>query len=245
MSALSIRFVRTAAELRDVGQFRHAVYVEEMGRHADSPTPSRLLVDALDEGAYIIAAWRGTEVVGTVRISLCGSSDIGAYERWYRAPAVAGTAWPLRTAVLTRLMVAPAFRRTTLSARLCGRCFSFGLAKGVTCALMDCNEHLLPYFARIGWKLRGSFVHPDYGRVFTHSFDLTDAEHLLGLRSPILRAAGSAGSCQDGVACPTTPAMVAACLKKPAISDLAAFAPRGIGPWQRGSARARAGFRGD
>ena len=193
MGALSIRFVANAAELRRVGRFRHAIYVEEMGRHDDAPGGDRLLIDALDRGAYIIAAWDGTEVVGTVRISLCGSADIGPYEGWYRAPDVAGPAWPLHTAVLTRLMVAPAYRRTPLSARLCAACFSFGLARGITCALMDCNEHLLPYFAKFGWELQGSFDHPDYGRVFTHSLDLTDATRLRGLRSSIPARGGQSG----------------------------------------------------
>ncbi|WP_395613157.1 GNAT family N-acetyltransferase [Allosphingosinicella sp.] len=214
MGALSIRFVSNVAELRQVGRFRHAVYVEEMHRHRDRPDGDRLLIDPMDDGAYIIAAWDGTAVVGTVRISLCGSAGIGAYEDWYRAPEVAGSAWPSRTALLTRLMVAPEFRRTTLSARLCGACFSFGVARGVTCALMDCNEHLLPYFARIGWILQGSFDHPDYGRVFTHSFDLADVGRLRGLRSPLLRAAAGADS--GGAAIVTTSAMVAACMERSA-----------------------------
>jgi GNAT superfamily N-acetyltransferase len=218
VGALSIRFVANAAELRKVGRFRHAVYVEEMGRHNGEPDGDRLLIDALDRGAYIIAAWDGAEVVGTVRISLCGTSEIGAYGHWYRAGDVAGPAWPHRTALLTRLMVAPAYRRTPLSARLCAACFSFGLARGVTCALMDCNEHLLPYFARLGWMFRGSFIHPDYGRVYTHSFDLTDAGRLRGLRSPLLRAVSAAGGHDDG-ALATTPAMLAACLAKPEPAD--------------------------
>lgn len=188
MGAISIRFVSDADELREVGRFRYAVYVEEMARLPAKPNGARLLIDELDVGAYILAAWDCARIVGTVRVSLCGSSNIGAYERWYRSPEIAGPAWPSRTALLTRLMVAPHFRRTTLSARLSAAAFAFGRARGITCALMDCNEHLLPYFAKFGWKIHGSFDHPDYGWVFTHSLDLTDLAELARLRSPLLRA---------------------------------------------------------
>lgn len=84
-------------------------------------------------------------------------------------------------------MVAPHHRDSLLGVQLCGTAFGIGVAKGVSCALMDCNEHLLPFFARLGWKVEGAFEHPEYGWVFTHSLDLVDTPRLRRLRSPFVR----------------------------------------------------------
>lgn len=183
-----IKFVSNADELRQIGRFRYSVYVEEMGR----PQPSAdhvqgTIFDDLDEGSYIIVAWLGEEVVGTVRVNFCGLSDIGPYKEWYEAERVAGDHWPVGTAVLTRLMVSPRHRGTMLNTRLSALAFQLGLANNIGCALMDCNAHLVNYFQRFGWRPEGSFSHPDYGEVVTHSLDLTDTNRLGAMQSPFLR----------------------------------------------------------
>ena len=188
---MTLGLVTSPSELLKVARFRYAVYVEEMGR----PQPSadhrnRLIVDRMDIGSHIIAAWSGDEVVGTVRVSLCGTSDVGKYRDWYRAEEVAGHHWPNRTAILTRLMVGAGFRRTTINARLCLMSFQVGVAHGVACALLDCNDHLVDYFGRLGFRAEGTFEHPDYGTVRTLSLDLLDWNRLTEIRSPFLRTRG-------------------------------------------------------
>lgn len=183
-----ISFVETAAELHAVARFRYSVYVQEMGRfQPDADHRRQTILDELDDGGYVAAAWYGDEVVGTVRISLCGSSSLGAYPEWYNAACIAGSAWPVQSAILTRLSVAQHLRGSMLGIQLCAAAFAFGADRGIKCALMDCNEHLLPFFAKIGWRLQGAFEHPHYGWVYTHSFNLADEDYLREIRSPFVR----------------------------------------------------------
>lgn len=184
----SLMFVRTSDQLREVARFRYSVYIDEMGRpQRDADHDQCTIIDRLDQDSFVIGAWVGDRVVGTCRVNFCGRSDIGPYEEWYQAASVAGEHWPASTAILTRLMVAPEYRGSMLSAKLATEAFILGRSRGIECALMDCNEHLLDFFAKIGWIVVGSFQHPDYGAVFTHRFDLRDLAHLERIRSPFVR----------------------------------------------------------
>lgn len=186
--ALAVRQVRSARDLRQVGRFRYAVYVSEMGRPQKNADHQQLLIiDDLDLGSIVLAAWDAGRVVGTCRVSFCHSCDIGPYEQWYRAPQVAKASWPDATAILTRLMVAPERRGSLLAMKLASEAFLLGQRNGIRCALMDCNEHLLLFFAAMGWRLVGNFDHPEYGLVYTHLFDLDDFAHMAKIRSPFLR----------------------------------------------------------
>lgn len=187
--ALEIGFVSTATQLWEVARFRYTIYVEEMGRpQVAADHARRLILDSLDLDSHIIVAQVAGQIVGTVRVNLCGQSNIGRYREWYRAEAIAGDCWPEQTAILTRLMVDASHRQTFVNAKLCFTAFQLGAANGIACAMMDCNQHLTTYFSRLGCEDRGTFDHPEYGRVNRLSFDLTDIDRLRRIKSPFLRS---------------------------------------------------------
>ena len=192
---LDIRLASTAADLRAVYRFRYAVYVEEMNRpqkHADHE--SKLIIDSLDvPSAYVLAAWDAGELVGTVRNNFLRSCDIGEYARQY---ALTGFSPEFLAAasITTRLMVHPRYRCTTLATRLSCAAYRGGLERGITTDFIDCNRHLVGYFAGLGYRRhRDNLVHPEYGVVTVMRLDLTDHSHLEAIRSPFRRTLRARG----------------------------------------------------
>ncbi len=184
-----IRPALTPDDLLAVYRFRYSVYVEEMGRaqkYADHN--AKIITDPLDvPAAHVLAAWEAGEVVGTVRYNFLRSSDIGEYAEQY---AIAGLAPDLlaATSITTRLMVHPRHRRTTLATRLACEAYRRALDCGTLLDFIDCNAHLVEYFAGLGYRPhRTDFVHPEYGAVTVMRLDLTDRPHLESVRSPFRR----------------------------------------------------------
>lgn len=166
-SQVSIRMANSSEELEGVFEFRYRIYVEEMGRkqtYADSA--ARRIVDPLDLGADNFFAWSNGRVVGTVRTNLCQKSSVGDYETLYSIPAYSGSRHPMETAVITRLMVAPELRGTSLGIRLAATCFSWSLRNGITRGFIDCNGHLIGFFRGLGFRMHcAPVLHNDYGEV--------------------------------------------------------------------------------
>ena len=76
-----------------------------------------------------------------------------------------GAEHPATTSVSTRLMVSPEHRGSTLATRLCRAAFDFGSDHGVVWNFMDCNDHLVGFFARMGFEKTHTAIHEEYGRV--------------------------------------------------------------------------------
>ena len=117
-----IRPALNALELEKIFQFRYAIYVEEMGRiQHDASHVLKQISDKLDHGGTNIAAFSGDDVVGVVRVNFPARSCIGGYEDLYQLNKL-GADHPQKTAIVTRLMIAPHLRRSTLVVRLCAAC---------------------------------------------------------------------------------------------------------------------------
>lgn len=147
-SGIEIR-AASSADLPAVYAFRYGIYVEEMGRpQRAADHVSRTIKDDLDQHSVNLAAFEGDRIAGVVRVNFASESQARFYEDFYQMSGV-GAEHPLRTAIVTRLMVAPALRRTSLAARLCTECYRIALMRGTTWGFMDCNEHLIPFFERM------------------------------------------------------------------------------------------------
>ncbi|HET7536852.1 MAG TPA: GNAT family N-acetyltransferase [Candidatus Didemnitutus sp.] len=185
-TAPALRVCSSAADLDQVFRFRYAVYVEEMQRvQYDADHARKRIVDALDSFGVNVGAWVGDELVGVVRINLPRLGSVGKYEEYYQMRSV-GDDHPRRTAMITRFMVAPSYRRSLLAVSFCRWCYRFGLEQGVRWNFIDCNEHLVEFFTKIGYRQHvPCFEHPEYGRVTPLCFDCHDFAHLEWIGSPL------------------------------------------------------------
>lgn len=182
----SIRVVTDPADLEKIYRFRYQVYVEEMHRfQKDADHVRRRITDALDIGGINIAAFEGDEVVGVVRANESRNSRLGPYERFFQLDRMAPGQHPDHTSIVTRLMIAPHLRRSTLAVRLCIECYTLGLEEGIKWCFIDCNDHLVDFFQGMGFRpYIGKVVHEEYGEVTPMRLRLQDLKHLDAVRSP-------------------------------------------------------------
>ena len=180
-----IRPARNALELDKISQFRYAVYVEEMGRiQHDADHVLKRISDKLDHGGINIAAFAGEDVVGVVRVNFPAGSPIGNYEDFYQLKKL-GADHPRKTAIVTRLMIAPHLRRSALAVRLCAECYLLGLDEGIKWCFIDCNDHLVEFFSGLGFReYIGKVRHEEYGMVTPMRLELNDLSHLNRIKSP-------------------------------------------------------------
>ena len=180
-----IRIVSDPGDLEKIYRFRYKIYVEEMHRHQKYADHERKRIhDELDNHAINIAAFDGDEVVGVVRANVARRSSLGAYESFYDLAGV-GPDHPDHTGTVTRLMIAPQLRRSTLAVRLCIKCYTLGLENDVRWCFIDCNDHMIHFFQGLGFKpYMGKVMHEEYGHVTPMRLRLNDEKHLEAVRSP-------------------------------------------------------------
>ncbi len=188
-SRIQLKFVSDHDQLLAVFRFRYRIYVEEMGRkqkYADHT--KKWIIDPLDHGCYLLAAYENGKVVGTVRVNFSRNSDIGDYESFYRMDTV-GKDHPAKTSICTRMMISPAYRKSMLGPRLAIACFELGMTNEIVWSFLDCNDHLVEFFTGFGCKsYLGKVLHDEYGEVTPMRFNLQDQAHLEFIRSPFLRS---------------------------------------------------------
>lgn len=193
MTQLAVRQVSDPTELERVYRFRYRIYVEEMGRpQAYADHLKKRIEDTLDRTGYVFAAFEKSEVVGTVRTNFVRDNNIGEYDRLYALDSVPGDVKPFAS-LTTRLMVAPRYRARLLAVQLACAVYSFGLREGIHVDFIDCNQHLVPFFSRLGYlPFRTDVNHPEYGRVHVMQLNLLDFGAFKRLRSPFRRILSAA-----------------------------------------------------
>jgi predicted GNAT family N-acyltransferase len=181
-----IRLASEPDDLEAIYQFRYRVYVEEMRRHQfHADHSAKRIEDPLDRGAANFAAFQDDEVVGTVRVNFPRTSSIEYYEA-FMDMCSAGCFHPSATSICTRLMVAPRLRGTSLAMRLTQASYEFGLRNQIRYNFIDCEDHLIGFFVRLGYILHRRAEHPEYGMGNVMRLDLLDRARLVRQRSPFL-----------------------------------------------------------
>jgi hypothetical protein len=187
--AIRVTFTSDPDLLLRAFEFRYRIYVEEMRRvqhHADHAR--RRIIDPLDACGHNMVALDGDEIVGVGRVNFATDGPLGAYEEFY-GMARMGDDHPARTSISTRLMIVPDLRGSLLAARFAVAAYALGLRRGMRWNFLDCNDHLVPFFAGLGYQShQGRVEHPEYGFVNSLVLDLHDGARLAALRSPLLRA---------------------------------------------------------
>ena len=171
--------------------FRYRVYVEEMGRvqkHADHA--ARRIRDPLDATGHNLVALDGPRIVGCVRLNFAADGGLDYYRHLLRMDALA-PGYPRQVSLSTRLMVAPGRRGSALALRLCLACYDHGRRHGIRWNFIDCNDHLVEFFRRLGYVPTHRARHEEYGDVNVMRLDLQDRAHLEACNSPFLRGIGN------------------------------------------------------
>ena len=174
-------FVREA-----VFRFRYDIYVREMRRRQKDADHERGRVeDALDRDAILLAARDSVSgrIVGTARSNVVAVSDLGVYDRLYGLHALSATE-RASTTITTRFMVDRERRGTLLAVQLARSLFARGSARGIRTDYIDCNEPLVPFFERLGYRSVQTVEHPDYGSVRLMRLDVRDEGHMARVGSP-------------------------------------------------------------
>lgn len=184
---LSARLLTTRDALEAAYRLRYDVYVRQMGHkqfHADH-TEGRI-EEPLDQSGRVLGVYAGPDLVGTVRTNYARDSRLGYYEQLYEMSAV-GPHHPKRTAISTKLMVHPAFRRRVLSVSslLVLAAYATQLVDGIRFNFIDCTSVMERFFTRFGFQRHiASVRHPEYGPSVCMALDLHDFEHIARVRSP-------------------------------------------------------------
>jgi len=178
MNAVQLSVCHSQKELQDLFAFRYRVYVEEMKRPQKYANhAAKLIRDPLDNRGRNIIARAGDEIVGCVRVNFSRDGDLDYYERLLAMDKV-GHSHPTATSLCTRLMVAPDYRRSTLAVRLACASFDMGLRNGIVWNFVDCNDHLVEFFTRLGYECTHQAVHEEYGLVNVMRLNILDENHL-------------------------------------------------------------------
>ncbi|MEM1229374.1 MAG: hypothetical protein AAGI15_02470 [Pseudomonadota bacterium] len=180
------------AELTQVQRFWYRIYVEEMDRHLSDPLTdhhSKMLSDPLAHiGNLFVARDNQDTIIATLMTTLASDGDLGKYERLYGIDYLDAEA-RARSSITTKLMVDPAYRNSRLPMLMARTAYEFALRLGVERDYIDCNDHLVSFFTRLGYKPhRGRIVHREYGAVNSMVIQLTDTRHLRQVGSPFLKS---------------------------------------------------------
>jgi predicted GNAT family N-acyltransferase len=180
---LSIRLAKTEEELQAVYRLRYQVYVEELGatmEYADHQ--QKALSDEWDKTADIIGAWQNDELVGCVRLNYSHNTDLSEYESFY-SKLVNGNSNSI--SISSKWVVAQAFRRTILSARLSQGCYAQMHVRSAYLNYLTCQTNLVGLYSRMGFRICGaSFFHPEAGCLTPMVLVVQDYEYLQQIKSP-------------------------------------------------------------
>lgn len=186
---LDLSMAQTDADFADVYGFWYDVYVAEMGRHINDANTShqhRKLYDPLATAGSLCLARRNGEVVGTVLSTPVDHPATEKYRSLYGLDSLSPEAqWA--SAITTKLMVRADQRHTRLPLRLAFATYDWGLHVGIKHNYIDCNDHLVKLFSRLGYQQHlPALYHRDYGQVNSMCLNITDEAHLRKVDSPFL-----------------------------------------------------------
>jgi len=188
---LELSTAQTDTDFEDVYRFWYDVYVAEMGRHINDARTShqhRKLYDPLATAGFLYLARQDGEVVGTILTTPVDHPAIKKYRSLYGLDALSPEDQSV-SAITTKLMVKANLRRTRLLMRMVFATYDWTLRVGMKYGYMDCNDHLLSLFHKLGYEQHlPTLYHADYGQVNSMRIELTNETHLSKVGSPILAA---------------------------------------------------------
>ena len=208
-----IRLATNEADRNAVFRFRYEIYVKGMKRvqkYADHE--NCMIQEPLDNTGHLLIAEDSGRTVGTARFNVGVDGNFGLYDNLYRLKEF-DSFYPSSVSITTKLMVSPEFRHSPLPLQLVVRCYVVALRLGdethvaqVAIALLedgavvDCNEHLVPFFKKLGYRqVFPDIIHPEYGHVVPMVLAVLDRQHLEHVGSLFARHARKTTDPRDSV----------------------------------------------
>ncbi len=178
-----IREILTDDQKRDCYRLRYEIYINEMGRQQKYVDHEQMTIaEPEDEGSVIFGAYDENErLVGTVRAELHhelmpDGEAYGVSELMARYPG--------EYLFVAKLMVLKDYRSRTVFVDLAKACYSLALRRKIQFAVINCNDHLVPIFKRLGFvQMKAPFQHPEFGVVNPMAIEVFNAKHLRAQRS--------------------------------------------------------------
>ena len=185
----SFHYAQTQAELDAVYQLRYNVYVEEMHIFGDmADHQNQLLSGPNDATARILYATVNDEIVGSLRLNLGKDAPFSdELEDTYNLQQFRGPVDDDKMLVLTRFMVKPSYRGTSLAHQMICQVAELCLAEGVEVSFCDCQPHLVRYYQRMGFRSYACSIYndPEFGIMIPLVFINGDLKYLKTIRSPL------------------------------------------------------------
>jgi N-acyl amino acid synthase FeeM len=181
----------TEEERIRVYQFRYSIYVEEMGKNLSYANHAeKILRDELDGGATLLYVTHDTSIIASLRIvwGEGGPAPDRTIEDYglVRFSTFSSGAF----SYTSRMMIAPAWRRSRALVALVEKAYQLMRARVIRFDFINCAPHLVPFFERMGHRrYKPAFIDPDVGYRVPMVLLLEDLEHLLLVRSPLVREA--------------------------------------------------------
>lgn len=182
--------VRSSADREALQRFRHRITVLDMNRpRFELGYQTSVRDDNLKTGSVQLIASSQSEIVGTVQINYAFARDLGIDADFYRMREFAGADHPDHTCVISRLLVAPAWRGGALGRELCLAAYRHALGQNARTAFLRCNDPLVYYFSALGFKpYIGKARHAQCGEVVPMMLELQDEKYLAAVKSPFVAA---------------------------------------------------------
>jgi Acetyltransferase (GNAT) family len=185
-------------QLRDcVFRLRYHVYVNIMQRkqiHADHGR--KTICEPMDEKGLLYLGLKDGQLIGTVRHNCLDDPSASYYRSFYRG-AWFGEGRASKVQITTKLMVLPQHQRSRSAVQLIAGYAEYGYRSGIEVDLIDCNEHLVPLFQRLGYFTHAGWAfHKEYGRVMPMFLAVDAVKYLQQIRSPL--AAHASRYLKDG-----------------------------------------------
>lgn len=168
-------------EMEQVYRLRYDIYVQEMGRRQTWAKDGEIREPLDDTGVVVVARHRG-EVIGTCRVNFSGDSRFDAFD-FHHLDAF-NQIFPGKVGLATKMMARREWRGTNLFLELAKEIIRQCLIHDCRALIIDCNEHLLDAFGRMGFVAYSSLVHQDYGKVTLMVLFFEDVNHLRRIDSP-------------------------------------------------------------
>jgi GNAT superfamily N-acetyltransferase len=185
---IDIREARTRQEKEKLFRFRYGINARGFGSvESHDDQRSEGIQDDLDTSAGNLIALRESELVGAIRINYAWRSALGIHADFFRMRETAGSDYPSRSCIISRLIVDPASRGNRLGYRLCAAAYKHALERDARIVFLSCSDDLIYYFSFLGFKAyMGRTWHEQYGQVVPMKLDLLDEKYLMTIGSPLL-----------------------------------------------------------
>jgi len=185
----SYHYAETQAEIDAIYRLRYEVYVEEMHIFGDvADHENRMLTGPNDENARLLYATIDGEIVASLRLNLGKDAPFTEeLEETYNLERFRTVADDSQLLVLTRFMVRPEYRGTSIAHQMICQVGELCLKEEIEISVCDCQPHLVRYYQRMGFRSYDCQVYndPEFGIMIPLAFVNGDLDYLQSIRSPL------------------------------------------------------------